>query len=192
MTASQTANLHKNYIIYFWSNIPNIFSFVTTMLLYGSFTQAAFDACCCGRLLRCRKLDNVLSLQKRNCPQQSNASNTVCVNHPLTVEFAYLIWAYNNYYYYLASSLWFALGWSDLCLHFVHFCFVGSTLTPLTPISVSDVNKSLLSAQSISVLGDNAQFQTGEARSAVVAKLSFSSIFNFSIAFIIFCFLNSL
>ena len=44
------------------------------------------------------------------------------------------------------------------------FCFltVGSTLTPLTPISVSDVNKSLLSAQTISVLGDNAQFQTGE------------------------------
>ena len=77
-------------------------------------------------------------------------------------------------------------------MHFVHFCFVGSTLTPLTPISVSDVNKSLLSAQSISVLGDNAQFQTGEDRSAVVAKLSFSSIFNFSIAFIIFCFLNSL
>ena len=43
---------------------------------------------------------------------------------------------------------------------FVLFCFVGSTLTPLTPISVSDVNKSLLS-NSISILGDNAQFQTG-------------------------------
>ncbi len=40
--------------------------------------------------------------------------------------------------------------------------FVGSTLTPLTPISVSDVNKSLLSANSISVLGDNAQYQTGK------------------------------
>ena len=47
-----------------------------------------------------------------------------------------------------------------LLLSFVLFCFVGSTLTPLTPISVSDVNKSLLS-NSISILGDNAQFQTG-------------------------------
>ena len=55
---------------------------------------------------------------------------------------------------------------------FFLFCkFLGSSLTPLTPIPISDVNKSSTSASSaaamlqgptISVLGDhNTQFQTG-------------------------------
>ena len=45
---------------------------------------------------------------------------------------------------------------------FVFFVFacVGSTLTPLTPIPVSDVGKSMLPSPSLSVLGDQ-QFQTG-------------------------------
>ena len=46
-----------------------------------------------------------------------------------------------------------------LCLFFVFAC-VGSTLTPLTPIPVSDVGKSMLPSPSLSVLGDQ-QFQTG-------------------------------
>ena len=45
---------------------------------------------------------------------------------------------------------------------FVFFVFacIGSTLTPLTPIPVSDVGKSMLPSPSLSVLGDQ-QFQTG-------------------------------
>ncbi|TRY80929.1 hypothetical protein TCAL_08814 [Tigriopus californicus] len=48
---------------------------------------------------------------------------------------------------------------------------LGSTLTPLTPIPVSEINKTMLSASSISVLGDhNSQFHTvsGAGLSSVI------------------------
>merc|ERR1712062_681068 len=43
------------------------------------------------------------------------------------------------------------------CLFFLPY--LGSTLTPLTPIPVSDAGKSMLHTSSLSVLGDQ-QFQT--------------------------------
>ena len=46
-----------------------------------------------------------------------------------------------------------------LCLFFVCL-FVGNTLTPLTPIPVSDVGKTMLQPTTLSVLGDQ-QFQGG-------------------------------
>ena len=49
-----------------------------------------------------------------------------------------------------------------LCLFL--FASIGNTLTPLTPIPVSDVGKSMLSSPSLSVLGDHQQFQTGRLR----------------------------
>ena len=52
-----------------------------------------------------------------------------------------------------------------VCFIFVCFFFLpylGSTLTPLTPIPVSDAGKSMLHTSSLSVLGDQ-QFQTGRS-----------------------------
>ena len=50
---------------------------------------------------------------------------------------------------------------------FVFLPYLGSTLTPLTPIPVSDVGKSMLPSPSLSVLGDQ-QFQTGRCLLALI------------------------
>ena len=57
-----------------------------------------------------------------------------------------------------------------LCLFL--FASIGNTLTPLTPIPVSDVGKSMLSSPSLSVLGDHQQFQTGRLREYVLVLIS--------------------
>ena len=52
----------------------------------GSFRRAVFDACGCGRSVRCRKIENFLSLRKRNCLSQPHASNAVHLNEPLGTQ----------------------------------------------------------------------------------------------------------
>ena len=48
--------------------------------IYG---RAVFDACSCGRsVLRCGKIENFLSLQKRNRLLHPHASNADRVNQP--------------------------------------------------------------------------------------------------------------
>ena len=52
----------------------------------GSFRRAAFDACGCGRSVRCRKIENFLSLWKINHLPRLHASNTTRVNQPLDID----------------------------------------------------------------------------------------------------------
>ena len=56
---------------------------LTVHLLKGSFRQAAFSArSCVTKLQCCGKLENFLSLWKRNCLLQLHSSNTRHVNQP--------------------------------------------------------------------------------------------------------------
>ena len=48
----------------------------------GSFRQAAFDACGCRRSVQCGKIENFLSLRKRNHLPNLNLSDAARVNQP--------------------------------------------------------------------------------------------------------------
>ena len=68
--------------------ISTIYRFTLQLiLLQGSFRRAVFDACGCGRSVRCGKIENFLSLRKCNRLPQPHASNANRLNEPLDTAF---------------------------------------------------------------------------------------------------------
>ena len=97
----------------------------------------------------------------------TSSSNVSVNNHDHLIYDSINMSQVQNYSPSLSSSLGTVCSLFHLCavpflfiLFLFYFGFVGSSLTPLTPIPVSDVGKSMLHSPSLSVLGDQ-QFQTG-------------------------------